>query len=261
MKVISNDSLKNIRQSGATYSFSFQSDNANNNSSNNTTTNNQNVPKSYLPNLSSSPKQVGVIKPITRESDSPVLRTSSGESDIIPRDNHVVIEPEKEVIILRKEDRQTKLPPAFLRPAVKKTSPESVKKVVVTEKSFSAPRMPPAVAPWVTVAAVLKPEEKPEVRHHFPTEPPPPVPASRGVRFSNGSESSGQILTATPAIINTSDSSEDTEDSSFEPPVKEYQVSSTHPYPFFWGGGGTMGHNEKMLDIYTFLRSFHLLCG
>jgi hypothetical protein len=44
----------------------------------------------------------------------------------------------------------------------------------------------------------------------------PPIPATRSVRFVN----EGQILTATPAtIVSNSDSSEDTEDSSFEPPV------------------------------------------
>ena len=50
-KVISNDSLKNIRQSGATYSFSFQSENS---------TKNQNGTKNYLPNLATS-KQVRFV--------------------------------------------------------------------------------------------------------------------------------------------------------------------------------------------------------
>jgi hypothetical protein len=131
---------------------------------------------------------------------------------------------DKEVIILRKEDRQTELPASFLRP-VKKTSPEAVKKEprnvsAVAEKSTST-KFPPPVSPWVTVGSALKTENKPELvfdnlANKFPTQPPPPVPASRGVRFSNGD--GGQILTATPAIISTSDSSEDTEDSSFEPP-------------------------------------------
>lgn len=125
---------------------------------------------------------------------------------------------------MRKEDRQTELPASFLRP-VKKTSPEAVKKEprnvsVVAEKSTST-KFPPPVSPWVTVGSALKTENKPELvfdnlANKFPTQPPPPVPASRGVRFSNGD--GGQILTATPAIISTSDSSEDTEDSSFEPP-------------------------------------------
>lgn len=235
MKVISNDSLKNIRQSGATYSFSFQSDSVKNQ-------------KSHLPNLASSPpssKQVGVIKPITRDSDLPadavtnVLRPlkEHNKDSMKKAQREDENNTETEVIILRKEERQTEIPPIFnLRTTpVKKTSSESVKKEIknnhINDVTANSSRIPPPVAPWVTVGAVLKTENKAElifddVPPKFPSEPPPPVPASRGVRFSNGTSGVGQILTATPAIINTSDSSEDTEDSSFEqsrssdPPVK-----------------------------------------
>ena len=235
MKVISNDSLKNIRQSGATYSFSFQSDSVKNQ-------------KSHLPNLASSPpssKQVGVIKPITRDSDLPTDAVTTVLRPLRDNDNDPMkkaqredeTNTETEVIILRKEERQTELPPIYnLRTSpVKKTPPESVKKEIknnhINDVTANSSRIPPPVAPWVTVGAVLKTENKAElifddVAPKFPSEPPPPVPASRGVRFSNGTGGVGQILTATPAIINTSDSSEDTEDSSFEqsrssdPPVK-----------------------------------------
>jgi hypothetical protein len=56
-KVISNDSLKNIRQSGATYSFSFQSENS---------AKNQNGEKNYLPNLATT-KQVRILISINKQ--------------------------------------------------------------------------------------------------------------------------------------------------------------------------------------------------
>lgn len=211
MKPISSDSLKNIRQSGVTYSFSFQSENA--------LSKNQN----YLPTpLSSSPtsKQVGVIKPITRDAEtSPVMKHDDSE---------------KEVIILKKEDRESELPPSFLRPStVKKSSPESTLKS--SNAADKTSKFSPPMTTWMTVGAAMKSDKKPEliIDELSPvkfTPEAPPIPATRNVRFAND----GQILTATPATIVSSDSSEDTEDSSsIEPPVvPPPRIHEKNPHQF-----------------------------
>ena len=200
MKAISNDSLKNIRQSGSTYIFSFQSDSA-------LSKNQNHLPASTLASSPTS-KQVGVIKPITRDTEtSPVTKKDDAD---------------KEVIILKKEDRETEVPSPFLRSLKKTPLPESSKKdqkesiVEKTSTKFSTP--PPPTTTWMSVSAAMRSERKPEETPapKLPAEAPP-VPATRNVRFVND----GQILTATPATIvsSSSDSSEDNEDSvnSFEP--------------------------------------------
>jgi hypothetical protein len=176
MKAISKDSLKNIRQSGATYSFSFQSENS---------AKNQNSGKGYLP----ASKQVGVIKPLTREAESPKKE-------------------EKEVIVLKKEERDTELPASFLRP-LKRTSPEAAKKVaksVATEtpSSFlpktSQSSQSSQSASWVTVGSALGSDVRPDLdADPVPRLPadPPPVPATRNVRFSTD----GQVENTNSSLL------------------------------------------------------------
>lgn len=150
--------------------------------------------------ISSGARQIGVIKPITRK-------------DSTTKDNEEL--PEKEVIVIDNNETHFELP------SKRKTvpSPPKVRVLFYLTPSFFDSIKDSFQASEKISRFSWKPAASYQLKNY----------ESKASSYSNLSPASklqrqipvgsdhGQILTAHPAIIHTSDSSEDTEDSSFEP--------------------------------------------
>ena len=100
IKRVSSDSINKIRQGGSSMSFNFNSNNASKSLSGGNRSN-----PSYLPNAAattSGEKQVGIIRPITRDPIPPALIQKENQKNKI--NNAAIEQPtEKEVLVIEKE--------------------------------------------------------------------------------------------------------------------------------------------------------------